>query len=273
MSIESSLTSSVIRPPSSGARSRAARASAHAIIAAVALALTTHSAHAQGSGKGFLFNPPVGSFTLRGGYALASAGSDVFADATSQLTLDKRDFSSFSYGGDIAYAIKPRLDLVFDASVSSTHKDSEFRDFIDNNDQPIQQSTKYRRVPLTFGLKYYLTDRGRAVGQFAYIPSRYAPYVGIGAGAMYYRFEQEGDFVDFDTPNREIFGAKLESSGWTPMAHGAAGMDYNVGPWLALTGEARYQWARAQLDPDVFVGYDKIDLSGVTGTVGFKVRF
>jgi len=273
MSIESSLSGSVIRPLGRGARFRVMRPSTLAIAGAIALTLTSHSAHAQSSGKGFLFNQPVGSFTLRGGYALATAGSDVFADATSQLTLDKRDFSSLTYGGDFAYSIKPRIDLVFDGSVSSTSKQSEFRDFIDNNDQPIEQSTKYRRVPLTFGMRYYLMDRGRSVGQFAYIPSRYAPYVGIGAGVMYYRFQQEGDFVDFQTDNMEIFPAKLASSGWTPMAHGSAGLDYNVGPWLALTGEARYQWARAELDRDVFEGYEKIDLSGVTGTVGFKVRF
>ena len=71
------------------------------------------------------------------------------------------------------------------------------REFTDNNDLPIQQSTKYRRVPLTVGLKYYLADRGRSVGEFAYIPSKIAPYVGVGAGAMWYKFEQNGDFVDF----------------------------------------------------------------------------
>ncbi|HUQ80120.1 MAG TPA: hypothetical protein VM076_03220 [Gemmatimonadaceae bacterium] len=271
MSIEFSPCSSVNRQRTAGVLSRATRASGLALAGAAALALANQPLQAQAAGKGFLFNSPVGSFTLRGGYALANAASDVFSDATTQLTLDKRDFSSISYGGDIAYSVKPRIDLIVDASVSATHKDSEFRHFIDNNDEPIEQSTKYRRVPLTFGMRYYLTDRGRSVGQFAYIPSKYAPYVGVGAGAMYYHFEQEGDFVDFK--DFGVFPAKLVSTGWTPMAHGSAGLDYSVGPWLALTGEARYQWARAQLDQDVFVGYDKIDLSGVTGTVGFKVRF
>jgi hypothetical protein len=162
---------------------------------------------------------------------------------------------------------------VFDGAFTSVKQPSEFRDFVDNNDEPIEQETRYRRVPLTFGLKYYVADRGRSVGQFAYIPSKFAPYLGFGGGAMYYKFEQEGDFIDFATDNLEVFGAKLESSGWTPMAHGSAGMDYTVGPWLALTAEARYQWARARLDPQVFEDYDKIDLSGVTGTVGFRVRF
>ena len=60
---------------------------------------------------------------------------------------------------------------------------NEFRDWVDNNDEPIEQETKFRRLPLTVALRYYLTDRGRAVSQFAYIPNRYAPYVGVGGGA------------------------------------------------------------------------------------------
>lgn len=273
MSIAFSPPRSANRQPANGLSVRAIRPSVLAVAGAIALTLAVDPAVAQTSGKGFLFNRPEGSFTLRGGYALANAGSDVFADATSQLTLNKRDFSALSWGGELAYSAAPRLDIVFDGSFAASKKDSEFRHFVGTDDKPIEQSTKYRRVPLVLAVKYYLADRGRSIGQFAYIPARYAPYVGIGAGAMYYRFQQEGEFVDFQTDNLEIFPAKLESSGWTPMAHGAAGLDYNIGPWLALTGEARYQWARARLDPDVFVDYDKIDLSGVTGTVGFKVRF
>ena len=256
-----------------GPRPRTVHPAAQIVAVALALTALATPVRAQGSGKGFLFSQPAGSFTLRAGYAVANAGSAVFSDAIDQLTLDKQDFSGLAWGGDIAYAAKPRLDLVFDGEVSSSKHTSEFRDFVDNNDQPIEQETKFKRVPLTVGLRYYLADRGRAVSQFAYIPSRYAPYIGVGAGAMYYTFRQSGDFVDFDTPNLAVFTAEIEDSGWTPMAHGMAGLDYSMGPWLALTLEGRYQWAKATLDPNVFEGYDKIDLTGFTGTVGFKVRF
>ena len=280
MSIGSSPPRSVDRQPDGGLLTRAVRSAALTIAGAATLTtMMADPAIAQSSGKGFLFRRPVGSFSLRGGYSLANAGSDVFADAMSQLTLDKRDFSSFAWGGDISFSPSARIDMVFDGAFSSTTKDSEVRDFVEDlpngGSAPIAQVTRYRRVPLTVGLKYYLADRGRSVGQFAYIPSRYVPYVAVGGGAMWYSFKQNGDFVDFATDLEfpDIFTAELESSGWAPMAHGAAGIDYNIGAWLALTGEARYQWARARLDPNVFEGYDKIDLSGVTGTVGFRVRF
>ena len=280
MSIEASHPRSVNRQPLVLRGSHILGSSSLTVAGVVALAMVSVGpAEAQSNGKGFLFDAPVGSFSIRGGYSLANAGSAVFSDATSQLTLSKRDFSGFSYGGDISYSPAPRMDIVFDVGVASTKKNSEVRNFVEDlpngESAPIAQETHYHRVPLSVGVKYYLADRGRSVGQFAYIPSKFAPYVGIGAGGMWYKFKQSGDFVDFasDPSFPDIFSAELESSGWAPTAHGAVGMDYTLGPWLALTGEVRYQWAKATLDPQVFVGYDDIDLSSVTGTVGFKVRF
>jgi hypothetical protein len=242
-----------------------------ALIGAIALVAGARLATAQTSGDGFLFRQPAGSFSIRGGYALANAGSDVFSEATTNLTLDKRDFSSFSVGADISYAFSPRFDLVFGGDFSSAKHDSEFRDWVDNNDQPIEQTTDFRRIPLTLSLKFYVTERGRSVSQFAWIPSKYAPYVGVGGGAMWYRFNQEGDFVDFQ--DLDVFNAKLQSSGWAPTGHAMAGVDYTLGPWIALTAEGRYSYAKAELDRDVWDGFEKIDLSGFAGTVGFKVRF
>ena len=243
------------------------------VIAVASVMATAALAGAQSSGKGFLFNKPSGSFTLRGGWAYALAGSDIFDETTSQLTLDKSDFSSLTFGGDISWFASPKFDLVFDGEFARTSKGSEMRDWVDADDKPIEQTTKYRRVPLTVGMRYYLTDRGRSISNFAYVPSKYATYVGAGVGAMYWRFAQDGDFVDFASPNLAIRRYELDDSGWAPMAHGMAGFDYNIGPWLALNAEGRYQWARAELDPQVFEGFEKIDLSGFAGTVGFKVRF
>ena len=256
-----------------GVRTAGVRPNALVATGLIAMCAFASGVRAQGSGKGFLFKKPVGSFAFRGGYAVANASSDVFNDATTQLTLNKGDFSGFNWGGDISYSTGDRWDVLFDAEAANASKSSEFRNFIDNNNQPIEQTTKFLRVPLTLGLKYYLTSRGRSVSQFAYVPTKFAPYLSIGAGAMYYDFQQKGDFVDFQTDPPDVFNTTLESTGWAPMGQGAAGVEYSLGPWLALTGEGRYVWAKATLDPDAFEGYNKIDLNGFTGTVGFRVRF
>jgi hypothetical protein len=236
-----------------------------------AVALTAPMLGAQvASGNGFLVGTPIGSVAVRGGWAVASARSDLFSFTTEQLTLDRGDFSSPTLDVDLAFRIRPRTDLVISTGVSGVRKRSEFRNFIDNDDLPIEQRTAFVRVPVTLGVKQYLSDRGRAIGRLAWIPSRVAPFVGAGGGAMWYSFRQDGDFIDFKT--NDVFNAVLESKGWTPTAHALIGADVSVHPRVALVTEARYGWSKGTLRQD-FTGFDRIDLSGFSTTAGLAVRF
>ena len=230
----------------------------------------TSAAGAQGSGNGFLFEQPAGSFTLSGGYAHANAGSDIFSFTTDQLSVDKSDFSGLTVGADLAIRVAPRFDVVLGTSYSGTSTPSNYRNLVDQNNQEITQTTDFRRVPVMVSLKAYLTDRGRSVGRFAWVPSRFAPYVGVGGGGMWYKFRQHGDFVDSNTNN--VFTSDLVSSNWAPAVQGLAGIDFTLTPHLALTGEAKYIWAHGKLS-DSFSGFDNIDLSGLSTTLGLTFRY
>jgi opacity protein-like surface antigen len=201
---------------------------------------------------------------------MPSAGSDIFAFTTSNLTLNRSDFNALDFGGELAFTIQPRLDLVFDVSYSGMNKGSEFRNFVDNNQQPIQQSTSFARTPVTVSARYYLTDRGRQLGHFAWVPNRIVPYIGAGVGAMNYSFDQKGDFIDDST--LAVFPDEFRSSGWVPMAQALAGVEWSLSPGWAFRTEARYLTASATPSGD-FSGFHRIDLSGVTTSVGFLVRF
>ena len=87
---------------------------------------------------------------------------------------------------------------------------------------------------------------------------------------MWYRFEQQGDFVDF--VDQSIFTALLRSSGWTPGAHVFSGVDIKVARQILLTAEARYQWASASMKDD-FADFDSIDLTGLRITGGVQFIF
>lgn len=240
-------------------------------IAVVGAALAAAAAaRAQDAGNGFLFGRPSGSFGIHGGYAIASAGSDLFSFTTKQLTLNRGSFDALSFGAEIAFSLTPTLDLVVGTTYARTSHPSEFRDWVDNKNLPIEQTTSFARWPLTASVKWYLMPRGRSVGKFAWVPTRYAPYVGFGAGTMWYSFEQHGDFIDFDSKN--VFADTFTSSGWTPTAHALAGVEYSLTPRLALSSEARYQFANATLGTS-FVEFHRIDLSGFTATVGLTVRY
>lgn len=240
-----------------------------ALVAATLLAGTAGSSSAQSGGEGYMFHSPIVTLTVRGGYARASAGSDVFDDVTSNLTLDRGDFSSITGAGDIAVHLKPRVDLVFSAAFSRSNQQSEFRNFIDNNDLPIEQTTTFERAPLTANVRLNLAAPGRSIGRLAWVPSRVVPYVGAGVGAMHYRFKQEGDFVNFTT--NAVFPSVLDTDGWAFVAQGMAGVEYNLSTQLGLSLDARYLHARGELGPS-FQGYDRIDLSGMSATVGLSFR-
>jgi len=52
---------------------------------------------------------------------------------------------------------------------------------------------------------------------------------------------------------------------------GLAGIDVSLTQSLVLTGEARYTWAKGPLGSD-YVGFNRIDLSGVAVTTGLSIR-
>lgn len=229
-------------------------------------------ANAQGgSGDGFLFREPVSTVTFHGGLALPRAGGALFDDVTRDLTLARSDFAAASFGMDLAFAVTSRVDVVVGFGPSSSRTPSEFRDWVDNNDQPIAQETAFLRSPVTLSARYHLRDKGRMLGSYAWIPRRVVPFVSAGGGLVRYRFEQKGDFIDLETLN--VFRDELRTSGWTWVGQVGAGAHLSLSPRVMLTGEARYllggvDAGRSSSD---YVGY-RLDLSGLTTLVGFSLR-
>ena len=240
-----------------------------AVLAVTNLAAALPAA-GQAAERDFLFRVPRVSLGIRGGYAVARASSEIFDFTRQELTVERSDFDAPAFGGQLAIRVAPRVDVAVDVSVATTRTKSEFRDWVDNNDLPIEQETEYRRVPLTVGVKAYLKDRGRSVSRFAWIPARWAPYVGAAGGWVWYRFEQVGDFVDYET--LDIFADHFNSEGTTPTVHVYTGADWSLGPYFVVTAEARYAWARADMSGD-FVDFDPMDLSGLQASLGISLRF
>ncbi|MEO7521309.1 MAG: hypothetical protein ABIW79_05785 [Gemmatimonas sp.] len=238
---------------------------------ALPLALAAQSfQNPAAAGDGFLFGRPVVTTSLYGGFARPSAQSEVFAFASDNLTLDRGDFSGFTFGGNMGFRVASRFELQVGAGIMVRNVKSESRDFIGTDDLPIEQTTIFRRLPVTAGLKYYVTPPGRSLGKLAWVPARFATYVAAGGGTMYYSFKQDGEFVDFET--LDVFGASLESRGWAPAGYGALGVDFSLAPRVGLVTEARYDFARAEMSKQ-FQGFDRIDLSGFSLNVGVNFRF
>jgi hypothetical protein len=224
---------------------------------------------AQGSGQGFLFKQPTVQVGVHGGYVLARASGPVLDFARNELTLDKRDFDASIWGLEVAVRGSERLDIAFDGRFSRSEAGSEMREWVDLDNLPIQQTTAFVRVPLTLSAKFYLHDRGRAIGQFVWVPAKWAPFVGAGGGFLWYQFEQTGDFVDIET--LDVVNFTLESSGWTPTGHVFAGVDISMSPRFLWTVEGRYAFGGATTGSAF--AFDRLDLNGFQATIGLAVRF
>ena len=222
----------------------------------------------------FLFGQPSGSVAVRGGWVLARAGSDVFDFVRDRLTVENNDFNTAAIATDYGLALSPRLDAVIGLDFSRAQIASEYRNLVDNNRLPIEQTTSLQELNLTGGLRFALRPRGRDISRLAWIPNSVVPYVGAGGGVLRYDFEQSGDFVDEGVPgpNQPIFSDVFQAGGWTPSAHVFGGVDLKVYRRWYLTLDGRYIWAAGDLGQD-FQRFDPIDLAGFRFGAGINVVF
>lgn len=229
-------------------------------------------ASAQSSGDGFMFKKPSGSFSFRGGYALANTSGQPFSVLKRETTIGARSFDSFSAGVDLNFAVARRIDVVFSGDLSSRTKSAEYREWQENGNPIIHQST-LERFALGAGLRYNLADRGRQISALAFIPARTIPYVGLSGGMMWYDFRQKGDFVETtDQQTAAIFADDLKSRHYNFMGQAHAGVDRRMTARWSLIGEARYTKASAKLIQD-YGGLGNIQLSGLALNAGAAIRF
>jgi len=246
------------------------------VLGMLASAFSPGRAAAQLGGEGFMFRQPTVSVALHGGYALPTAQSDLFDQTFTDLRLDRHDFESPYFGGELSIRASDHWDVSLEVGHSWSSTRTEWRDFVEDDGvggegRPIRQTVDFARTPVTVSGKLYLTDRGRSIGRFVWIPSRVTPFVGAGAGLVRYRFQQDGDFVNTET--LEIFTDRLEQVGTGFTAHGFAGIDVMLKKMLYLTTQARYAWAEGGLDRTIYEGFEPVDLSGFQLTLGLGIRF
>ena len=218
----------------------------------------------------FLFGRPEGSIGIRGSWVFARAGSDWYDFVTDQLTVETKDFNAPAIAADLGFVVTPRIDAVAGMEFSQAKKVSEYRRFVDNNRLPINQTTRLRVANLTGSVKIALVERGRGISRLAWVPRDVVPFVGAGAGALWYSLDQTGDFVDF--ADRSVFDGTFRSKGWTASTHVFGGIDVRVFRRAFVTLDGRYQWAAATLG-STWVDFDPIDLAGFRLSVGMNLLY
>ncbi len=238
--------------------------------------LVVSASTARSQSPDFLFQRPNLTIGLYGGWAVPGESSDIFDFVREELTIEQGDFNGPTFGADVGVRLSERLDVALGVEWAGVERRSEYRDWVEDG-RPIEQTTEFHSTRLNASGRLYLLERGRTIGTHAWIPTRWSPYVGGGAGVVWYSFEQRGDFVDFETiddpDGAVIFTDRFRTSRTAAAPHAMAGLDISLTPRVVLRGEYRYNWGSAAVDSRDFEGFDPIDLSGHRATIGIGVRF
>src|SRR5215208_2736469 len=175
----------------------------------------------------------IGGFGPRG-------HSDLFSDVDELYGVRRQDFQGVTGGVEYSFNMTDHVELGLHLDGYGRTVDSTYRDFEREDGTPIFQELQLNVVPLGFSVR--LLPAGRR--------ARLSPYVAAGADVFFYKYEEQGEFIDFFSDDLDISTDAFVSEGAAPGFHVAAGLRVALSPDFDLTGEARYQQARTRMNDD-----------------------
>jgi hypothetical protein len=230
------------------------RASLIGIVASLLLAGLGSASFAQG------LDLRLGGFFPRGEETL-------FQDDRSLYAVEKSDFYGLYGGGEYNHVIAPNIEIGVSVDGYKQTVDSFYRDYTRPDGSEIRQQLKFSMIPVGATVRILPTSKG----------ATFVPYVGGGIDAVYYEYEEYGDFIDFYDPDLAIKNDLFHDSGTAFGAHALAGFRIYLNRDFAIAGEGRYQWSTKDMGQDFLPNapglVNTIDLSGWTATLGLHVRF
>lgn len=209
------------------------------------------------------------SLELRIGGFFPRADSNLFRDDSDLYTVTKSDWQGVYGGAEFSFTPSDHVELGISLDGYGRTVDTNYRDYTRESGSEIQQSLRLTLVPLGATLRFFPADRYATV----------SPYVGIGPDLVFYKYEEFGDFIDFQSPGPglDIVADHFRSDGARPGFHVTGGLRVRLGHDFSVLGEGRYQWAKATLGDDFSAqpGQDalRLDMSGWSAVVGLSIRF
>jgi hypothetical protein len=209
---------------------------------------------------------PDRSFEARfGGFFLEGDG-DFWADNESVFTLDASDFDDATIGLTYSVSFNRFFDMDINADLFDETIVSEYRDFTDDSGFPIFHDSTLSIVPVTLGLRFLPFGHGR------HGERRPTLFLGAGAGVNFWRYEEFGDFIDFNDPANPLVFGDFSESGQAFVSYVAAGLQLPVSHNFSLGFEARRFMSDDELKGD-FAGLGTLDMNGTSASISGHWRF
>ena len=161
-------------------------------------------------------------FELRVGGFAPRGSSDLFDDVDELYAVDESDFRGFTGGIEYSRGSRRSPRGRLPSRRLRAHGDQQLRRVRARGRQPdLPGPPLEHRAPRRHAA---LPSRGRR--------ARVSPYLAAGADIFFYKYEEQGDFIDFFTDDLEIATDAFVSDGATPGFHAAAGPARPVQPRL-----------------------------------------
>lgn len=200
-----------------------------------------------------------------GGFMAFQFDSGLFRDNEVDFGIADGDFSGGRFGLELDFAVLPMLDVSVGYSSSSGDVSASYLDFTYDDGREIEHGASLRTTEMTVAAKFRL----------ARAPARFRPYLLAGASGTFYRYREDGEFINFDTS--DIYFDSYEERSFLPGFFAGVGTDFRAiqapdGRQVDLFGEFRY--ARSQGDhQDDFDGFGGLTIGRTGGLFGVRIRF
>jgi len=215
----------------------------------------------------------AGGFDARIGAFFPRGNETLFLDDRSLYFVEKSDFYGVYGGAEYNQVLMNNVELGIHLDGYSRTTDTSYRDYVRPDGSEIRQSLHFSQVPLGVTIRFLPTGKSAKI----------VPYVGGGVDAVFWNYEEYGDFVDFMSPDCgtdlgcPIYADHFKSNGTAFGFHALGGLRVYINRDFAIVAEGRYQWAEDDMGEDFAPNepglINRIDLSGATFTVGVHLRF
>jgi hypothetical protein len=229
------------------------------VLGSIITLIGAQSAEAQGNWRPGDF----GSVRFRLGLFEPTGDPQYWEEKFNVWTGSAADLEDVVLGVDYLWRSSGNSGVLFGSSFYNGDITQGYREWVDADGNDVLHTTELDMWDFYAVYIYRLGGRGSTV----------TPYIGGGAGFVYWELSENGYFIDFDDPdNPVVVRADYWADGWTWEGLAVAGLDVSLGYQWSFILEGRYRWSDDELAGD-FAGFGTLDLSGPEVSAGFAWNF
>ncbi len=210
----------------------------------------------------------AGGLDLRIGGYFPRGNETLFQDVRELYFVEKSDFYGVYGGIEYNQKIVDNVEFAVHFDGYSRSVDTSYRDYTRPDGGEIYQTLKLWQAPLGVSVRLIPTSKR----------TKLAPFVGAGVDAIFYQYEEYGDFIDFYDDSLPILSDAFVADGTALRVPRPRRLPVLPQPRLrdrrrkAATSGRPTRWATTSRPTQPGL-VNTIDLSGATATLGVHIRF